>query len=175
MTPTPRPQRKAKKLPLDKCVQIGTPYPYFKVQKILQSMGIILMDLKTGTPIDGQVSLPEIGLINSFKPRPVRRSLGFIQPPEPANPIFINADVEAILSYDGVVHADEPIYMIISVVDEKEVKEWTQFAHFIGDSVADKINGKKEATIVFGVTGMCMPDPANPTATKNVMLRKYQG
>ena len=169
-----RPRNKPE-LPFDDCVSIENPTVYFQIQKTLQEMGIVLIDLDTGNVINGQVYLTKIGLINPQKPRPVKRRMGFVQSPGTEINDYSGFDVDAVLIFQEASSSSEnPYLFLLSVVDNIEVNSWSKVAHHLCQQFAIKVKRKLIPTVTIKVGGLCVPDTQDPGSAKNAMLRKFQ-
>ena len=120
----PRPQRKEMELPtFGDLVSDKTPFLYYQVQELLQKAGYLLIDLETGSVISGQVNLPQIGLVDTVKSRPLRRHMGFIPPLQPETMDFSKSDVDGILCSQGDDEPGQPALFIIDFVDSEEIEQ----------------------------------------------------
>lgn len=169
----PRPRKKLE-LRVERSFLDKTPRLYFQVQKVFQDFGVVLMDLKTGIPIFGQVAMENIGLVDSGKKRPAKKQMGFIKTPPSDNKNFRGTDIDALLSFDGNMGPDMPIFQL-RVIDGRELAQWQELAYNVVRQFSRPYKGQRMVPdINFDITALTNPGDKDPRSAIEAVLRRIQ-
>ena len=174
MAPKLHPKRKIASLPSSDLIEFGSPDIFYDTQKAFQDQGVTLIDLDTGQPINGQVNISDIGMIEPGKPLKVIHQMGFVQPSSENDLDYVKTDIDAVLVFDqSSQRPGEPFYLLIQVVEHDDVDLWTEICLAVARKFVVKSQGNLSPKVIFGITSLSR-GLALDSSARNTALRKIR-
>lgn len=154
-------------------VELLTPEVFFAVEKAFQDQGITLVDLATGTPIDGQINALDIGMIHPDTPTTkAKPGFGFI--PSVKQEQLKKRDVDAVLCQHPEAGFQSSTPVLIKVVRDEDMSKWLVLLSQIAGNFPVKSGRKNICAVAFSITSLSKSNGPDGSATTAV-LRTVQG
>ncbi len=161
--------------PISGLIDMGSPDLFYSVQQALQNEGILLVDLYTGDVIEGQVNIPNIGMIIGTKTAISKRQMGFIQGSSPKSTEFDKRDLDAVLIFDQTIQrVGDALSLIIQVVDFDDMALWGEISLRIARQFIYKEGTNRVNEIFFNITSLSRSNGIDASA-RNAALREVRG